>query len=47
MMSKYQVVYIKLEAAVKNWMRLADSKMRKQRLKKAFDIMRSRNEIYK
>jgi hypothetical protein len=47
MMSKYQVVYIKMEASLKNWLKWTDSKMRTQRIKKAFDIMKARAQIYK
>lgn len=46
-MGKYQVVYIKMEAVLKNWMRRTDSKMRTQKLKKAFDIMKARAVVYK
>ena len=46
-MSKYQVVYIKMETSLKNWMKWTDSKMRTQRLKNAFDIMKMKAQVYK
>ena len=47
MMSKYQLVFVKLETSLVNWSRYSDQNVRMVKLRKAFEVMRERAITYR
>jgi len=47
MMSNYQISYIKMETALKNWMKWTNAKVRLGKMKKAFDVMKQKAMVHR